>query len=73
MLNPVSDYLSGEELRFADRFFSSLAVTHDARKLDGFSKPTPIFFAIQFDGQIHFVIVPPDVEPEPSPVTPEPL
>ena len=55
--NAVGNHHDSEALRVTDRLVPSLAVAHDARKLQSFSYPAPIFPAIQVNRQIHFLIL----------------
>lgn len=55
MRNAVRYDLNCKPLSVADRFFPTLAVTHDPRQLQGFGYPTPVVFPLEIDRQIHIL------------------
>ena len=57
VLDPIRNYLGDQSLGVADSFFAGFAVGHDAREFQRFGDPAPIVFAVQFDGEVHVVIV----------------
>ena len=57
VLDPVRNYFDGQSLGVADGFFAGFAVGHDAREFQRFGDPAPIVLPVQFDGEVHIVIV----------------
>ena len=54
----IGNYLDRKAFGIADRFISSLAVTHYAGKLQSLSNPAAVFLPIQLDRQVHFFSIP---------------
>lgn len=49
LLEPVSEHSQSQRFNFGNRFFSTVAIGHDARQIGYFGYPSAIVFAINFD------------------------
>ena len=61
MDDTVGNHFDCEAFGIANRLVPSLAVTHDARKLESFGDPAAIFLAVEVYRQIHFFIILPKI------------
>jgi hypothetical protein len=57
MLDSVRIHFDGQSLGVADGLFAGFAVGHHAWELQRFGNPAAIVLAVQFDGEVHVVIL----------------
>lgn len=69
VLDPIRNHFDSQPFCIADRFFPRRTVSHYARQLKPFGDPTPVFLAIELNGELHetsYVISPANTPAEPS-------
>lgn len=49
IFEPISERSKSEHFNFGNRFFSTVAIDHDARQIGYFGYPSAIVFALNFD------------------------
>lgn len=58
MRDAIRDDVNGEAFRIADGVLARGSVAHHSRQFEGLGNPAAVVFALEFDGDSHYPMIP---------------